>query len=333
MYEPYECLGFLILFSLGFFVSFVSIPALMKKMKSLEIVGADVHKRNSPLIPEMGGIGVLIGLAVSILGASLLFPDKVSLLATFLATTVIAGFAGALDDLKTLSPKVKPFITLLAGLPILASGTYNPHLVLPIIGPTRLTIIYPFVIPVAIAVTSNAVNMMDPFNGVMSGTCSIIALVLLISAALLQHNDAIIMCSGLLGSLLAFYYFNKYPSRTFSGDVGSLSIGAAVGAAAIIGRLEIVAVVAFMPQIMNAFYGLSTIGRLYERREVPRPVHILEDGRLMASEDGKAPITLARMILARGPLTEREAVHLFLVLSSISGVLALFTTYLLVVTP
>jgi len=227
---------------------------------------------------------------------------------------------------------VKSFLTLFAGLPILALGTYNPRMVLPIIGRTRLTIIYPLMIPLAIAVTSNAVNMMDPFNGTMSGTCSIITFVLLISAVLLNRNEAVVISSALLGALLAFYYFNRYPSKTFSGDVGSLSIGAAIGAIAILGRLEIVAVVAFMPQIMNAFYGLSTIGRLYERREVSRPVHLLEDGRLAASDDKKAPITLARMILARGPLTEREAIHIIFILSGISGALALFTTYLLMVT-
>lgn len=332
MFQAYEYLGYPITISVGFFVSFVTIPAVMRKMKELGIIGVDAHKNNSPMVPEMGGIGVLIALSASISIAYLLFPEKLLVLASFLMTTLIAGLVGALDDLKTLSPRVKPFLTLFAALPILVLGTYDPHMVLPMIGRTRLTIIYPLVIPIAIAVTSNAVNMMDPFNGVMSGTCSIITVVLLISAALLGSSNAIIMSSVLLGPLLAFYYFNKYPARTFSGDVGSLSIGAALGALAIIGSVEIVAVVAFMPQIMNAFYGLSTIGRLYERREVSRPVHLLKDGRLMASNDEKAPITLARMILARGPLTEREAAHLFLVLSAISGILAFFTTYLLMVT-
>ncbi|MDH5441547.1 MAG: hypothetical protein OEY31_13180, partial [Candidatus Bathyarchaeota archaeon] len=113
----------------------------------------------------------------------------------------------------------------------------------------------------------------------------------------------------------------------------TLSIGAALGALAIMGRLEIIAAVAFMPQIMNAFYGLSSIGRLYERRDVSRPIRILHDGRVAASDDEKAPITLARMILARGPLTERGAVRIFFILSGISGVLALVTMYLLMVTP
>jgi UDP-N-acetylglucosamine--dolichyl-phosphate N-acetylglucosaminephosphotransferase len=182
------------------------------------------------------------------------------------------------------------------------------------------------------AVTSNAVNMMDPFNGVMSGTSSVLTLTLLASAIIFGSQDAIILSCTLLGVLLAFFYYNRYPSRVFSGDVGSLSVGAALGAIAIIGRLEVVAVVAFIPNIMNAFYGLSTIGRLYERREVNRPITVLEDGKLMASSDPKAPLTLARFVLARGPLHEHEASLIFITLSAISGLLALITAYMMAVT-
>jgi len=83
---------------------------------------------------------------------------------------------------------------------------------------------------------------------------------------------------------------------------------------------------------MNAFYGLATIGKLYERREVSRPITILDDGRLMASTDPKAPITLARVVLARGPLYEYEAVRVFMILSFLAGTLAFLTAYLTMVT-
>jgi len=281
----------------------------------------------------MGGIAVLIGLVSSVSAAILLLPEKATILVSFLSTALIAGVVGALDDLKPLNAKVKPLLTAFASVPILVFHTYKPYPSFPIIGRTRLTVVYPFLIPLAIAVPSNAVNMMDPFNGTMSGTCSVVTLVLMASALLLRSSDALILSVCLLGPLLAFYYFNRYPSKVFSGDVGSLSIGAAVGAIAIIGQLEVVAVVAFMPQIMNAFYGLATIGRLYERREVARPITLLDDGRLMANADPKAPITLARLVLARGPLYEHEAVRIFLLLSLLSGILAIFTAYLIVVTP
>jgi len=298
-------------------------------MRARGIVGRDVHKKDRPIIPEMGGLAILLGLAVSTLIGLVLFPYITKLLISFFSTMLIAGIVGAIDDLKPLNARVKPFLTTFACLPILLLRTYTPSIIFPLIGSTRLTKVYPLLIPIVMAVTTNAVNMMDPFNGVMAGTSSIITLTLLASAIIFGSQDAIILCCMLLGALLAFFYYNRYPSRVFSGDVGSLSVGAALGAIAIMGRLEVVAVVAFMPQIMNAFYGLSTIGRLYERREVNRPVTVLEDGRLMATSDPKAPLTLARFVLARGPLHEYEAAMIFITLSAISGLLALITAYMM----
>ncbi|RLI04256.1 hypothetical protein DRO22_04180 [Candidatus Bathyarchaeota archaeon] len=319
--------------SVGFVVSLLSMPLVMKFMKRKGIVGVDIHKKDHPSIPEMGGTAVIIGVAASVLTVIVLTPGKTHLLISFLASTLIAGAIGAVDDLKPLNAKVKPFLTLFSGIPILLLGAYNSRgPVFPIVGQTRLTIVYPIMIIIALAVTSNAVNMMDPFNGTMSGTCTVIAVVMIVSSLLLSRHDGLILSLCIFGPLLVLYLFNKYPAKVFSGDVGSLSIGAALGAIAIIGQLEVVAVVAFAPQIMNAFYGLSTIGRLYERREVPRPIVILDDGRLMATSDPDAPITLARVILARGPLHEREAAQVFIILSIISGILAVFTAYLIKVT-
>ncbi len=322
----------LVILFIGIAVTTAIMPLVIKKMKEKKIGGIDVHKKEQPFIPEMGGLAVLTGLTVSTVTAITFMPEITGAAISFLASVLIAGLIGAIDDLKALNAKIKPFLTLFAGLPILVMRTYNPGLVFPFIGRTRLTMIYPLLIPTAIAVTSNATNMMDPFNGTMSGSCAIITVFILLSAILLNKNEALILSLCLLGPLLVFFYFNKYPSKVFSGDVGSLSIGAAIGSIAIIGRLEVVALAAFAPQIMNAFYGLSSIGRLYERREVPRPIVILEDGRLMATKDPQAPITLARLVLARGPLYEKEVMLMFLALSVVSGFLALATAYLIMVT-
>ena len=329
MYKRQE----LLIFLTGLLTTFLSLPILMRTMKTRGHTGRDVHKKDKPEIPEMGGVAILIGVAVSGVVGSLLFPEKSSMFLSFVLTVLIAGAVGIIDDLRPLNARVKPLLTLAASIPILVLGTYTPSIIFPVIGGTRLTMVYPVLIPIVMAVTSNAVNMMDPFNGVMAGTSTVITATLLIAAIALGRGDAIILCTMLLGALLAFYYFNRYPSRVFSGDVGSLSVGTALGAIAIMGRLEVVAVVAFMPQIMNAFYGLSSMGRLYERREVARPVEVLEDGRLMARDDPKAPLTLARFVLARGPLREGEAARVFIIMSAISGLLAIVTAYLIAVVP
>jgi len=314
-------------FFLALATCFASMPTIMRRMRKAGIVGADAHKRGRPEIPEMGGVGILIGLTAGITVAALLSPERAWVLLSFLAVVLLVGAVGAYDDLKPLNARVKPVLTALAGLPILFMGTYDPHMVLPIIGRTRLTIVYPLLILPAIAVTANAVNMIDIFNGAMPGTSSVIVTILLLSSIFLGRGDATILCAALIGCLLAFYYFNRYPARTFAGDVGSLSVGAAIGAIAIIGQLEVIAVVAFMPQILDAYYKLSSMGRLYEHREVPHPTLVLDDERLVANPDPKAPISLTRTILARGALREQEILRLFIILATVSGALALLTAY------
>lgn len=305
-------------------------PMVADKMRKRGMVGVDVHKQYKPEVPEMCGIGILVGLVVSIL-VSLTFLQKYVVdFLTFLSVVLSSGLIGAVDDLKRLGPRIKPLLTAFASLPILLMGAYDARPVLPLVGRTRLTIVYPLLIPFAIAVPSNAVNMMDPLNGVMSGTSSIVVFVLTVSAAILGHWNAVILGAGLLGSLLAFYHYNRFPSRVFPGNVGTLAVGAAIGALVVIGHVEAIGVVAMMPHIMNGFYFLASVGGLYERKQMPaRPIRALNDGRLAASSNPSSPLTLTRTILALGPMKEEEVIRYFFILTAFSGLLAFLTMFMM----
>lgn len=322
----YALLGF----SASFIVTFILIPLLIHKLKEKGIVGIDVHKSEKPKIPEMGGLSILLSIVIVTILLSALYKELANVFIVFLIVVIVVGIIGAIDDIRTLNPKLKPTLTALAALPIIILGTYVPRPVLPIIGRTRLTIVYPILILASFAVSTNAVNMLDIFNGAMAGTCSILFLTLLISSIILGFETGFILSAIMLGSLIAFYYYNKYPAKIFSGDVGSLAVGAAIAATAIIGRLEIITIVAMMPHIMNGFHSLASIGGLLERRQIKaRPTKILPDGRLAANEDPKAPITLARLILAGSPLYEHEIVKILLLLSAYSGLLAIITALII----
>ena len=178
----------LIVFAIAFASCFLSLPLLMNIMRKKGIMGDDIHKKNRPSIPEMGGICIITGLAASSFVGIILMPEKITMFTSFLSTSLIAGIIGAVDDLKPLNAKVKPLLTMFAGIPIMVLGTYTPSIIFPLIGGTRLTKVYPLLIPIVMAVTSNAVNMMDPFNGVMAGTSSIITLTLLASAIIFRSS-------------------------------------------------------------------------------------------------------------------------------------------------
>ena len=312
--------------AISFLVTFVATPIIGRFMSKRGITGRDVHKSADVRLPEMCGVAILVGLAVGASIYATIFPSFARETAAFMGTVLIAGAIGFVDDLRPLNARMKPLLTAVACVPILLLGTYNPHPVIPFVGPVSLTIIYPILIPVAIAVTSNAVNMMDVMNGAMPGTVSVILVAVTAILLFSAKNGTAGLSAALLGVLLAFYYFNRYPAKVFDGDTGSLAVGAALGALAILGNIEAVMVVALIPHIMNAFYGLASVGGLYERREIhERPIRILKDGSLQASTAKAAPITLVRIILADGPLGEREIVRDMIFLTLVSTFLAVLT--------
>jgi UDP-N-acetylglucosamine--dolichyl-phosphate N-acetylglucosaminephosphotransferase len=332
MFDSGQLADIVVIAAIAFVITFLSTPLIAKEMRRRGIVGKDVHKTSHIDIPEMCGLAILAGLAGACL-ADIAFNQASRVeVAAFLTSVVIAGAIGVYDDLKPLTAKVKPILTAVASFPLIFLQTYSPFPVIPFIGQLRLTIIYPLLIPIAIAVTSNSVNMMDVMNGSMPGTVSIIAVTITLILIMSGQLQIAVISAALLAASLAFYYYNRFPAKVFSGDTGSLTVGAALGAIAILGRIETVMVVALMPQIMNAFYGLSSVGRLYERREIAdRPTELLKNGNLKASSMRRAPITLARLILAAGPTTEKEVVRSMMVLTVVSSALAFLTYWITLV--
>jgi UDP-N-acetylglucosamine--dolichyl-phosphate N-acetylglucosaminephosphotransferase len=331
MLDPLTFASLTISFVATLIATFAAIPIVAGFMRRHGITGKDVHKLSKPEIPEMCGIAVVVGLTIGQIVYVTIFPSALRLVAAFVGTFVIAGAIGVFDDLHPLSGKVKPVLTAITCLPIVFLRTYSPFVAIPFVGVVSFTTVYVVMIPIALAVTSNAVNMMDVMNGAMPGTVAIIAatatLILIASGQLVVAS----MAAALLGAMIALYYFNRFPARVFSGDSGSLTVGAALGALAIMGRIEAPMIVALMPQIMNSFYGLVSVRGLRERREIhQRPTKLLDNGLLEASSEKGAPVTLARLILAEGPLSEKQVVNGMIFLTTTSCALALITYWIMV---
>ncbi len=300
------------------------------------IVGVDVHKLNKPTVPEMCGVAVPLTLILfaGIYGVAASM-DAITLVAYSLVVGS-AALVGAVDDRLKMKGIYKPLFTLLCGIPLLVLGfafpgqVYNPTLRVPLFGGFHLPVIYPLTILIVISVTSNTVNMLDPLNGSMAGGIAIVAGGLLIGLLLKgASRTPIFLYASLLFSLLGFFYYNRYPSRAFAGNVGQLSIGASLGALAILGRVEIAAIVAMFPNIQNSFFFLSKIRRFTEHRALSaRPTRLLEDGRMTSSEDPKAPMTLVRTLLVGRPASEPDIVSGIWSLFVISTTLAVITLLL-----
>lgn len=300
------------------------------------IVGSDVHKLSRPTVPEMCGAAVPITLIVfgaiyALIGGLGWIP-----VIAYCLVVGLAAIVGAVDDRLKLRGIFKPLLTLFCGLPLLVLGfafpgqIYNPTLRVPLFGSYRLPVIYPLTILVAVSVTSNTVNMLDPLNGSMAGGIAVVACGLLIGSLLTgASSTTIFLYASLVFALLGFLYYNRYPSRAFSGNVGQLSIGASLGALAILGRTEIASIVAMFPNIQNSFFFLSRIRRFTEHRELKaRPTKLLEDGRLASSQDSAAPLTLVRTLIVGSPAKEQKIVHDIWMLFIASTTLAIVTLLL-----
>jgi UDP-N-acetylglucosamine--dolichyl-phosphate N-acetylglucosaminephosphotransferase len=309
-----------------FIFTLILMPSLIRKLKKMQITGIDYHKVDKPVIPEMGGIGILVVVMVGSVLALYLIPQHSTAILSSILMIATGALIGLIDDLRTLGPKTKPLLTVLASWPLFVFHTFDPYPVIPFIGGTRLTLVYPLLILVGTAIAANSVNMLDVLNGAMPSTCIPVAVALLVCSLIQGSTVGMILSAILASSLIGYYRFNRFPAKVFTGDVGSFTTGTMIAAIAILGRLEVVTVIAMIPFIMNSFHSLASIGRLFERRQIgKRPTLLLRDGRIAANPDPKAPLTLTRIVIANTPLRENEVVRAFFILSTFTSILAVLT--------
>lgn len=330
-------LVYLLMLVLPFVFVILLMPFHIRFMLRKGFYGLDIHKPDRPKVAEMGGLVLVFSLTLSLL-ILLFFVDSSQRLTVivFLSTILISAIIGFIDDLVTLNAVLKPLLLLISSLPIILSHSYDPHPVLPFVGPTRLTIVYLVLLPFAISVPANAVNMLDVFNGSMPSTVILVLVSVFLSNVIINGFDfthldlTSIFILVIFSLLVAYWLFNRYPSRVFSGDIGSLSIGSAIGAIAVIGRLEVVMIVALIPFIMNSFGIIGSLRGLVERHNMPAKATVMtSDWKLEANADPRAPITLTGLILQSGPLSEPDVVRSFNILTFVSGLFAVITAFLI----
>ncbi len=329
----WETVATILLAMLAFPLTLVLTRFFMSHNMPRGIWGIDVHKLIKPRIPEMCGTSIPITLVALALVNGALHREELLAMIAFASVVGTTGVVGAVDDRLGMRGRYKPALALLCGLPVVALGVlypgqvYNPTLRVPFFGGFHLPLIYPLAIPVAISVTTNTANMLDPLNGTMAGGVAIICGGLLVGLLVTNSPPLPIFLSAvLLFSCIGFFYFNKYPSRAFSGNVGQLAVGGALGATAILGRVEIAMIVAMFPHVQNSFFFLSRIRRFAEHKEISaKPTRLQEDGRLASTGNPEAPLTLVRTMLVGRPATEGDVVSSIFTLFLFSSVLAFVT--------
>jgi len=254
-------------------LSFIIGPRMIERLSVRQIGqpvrddGPETHLLKTGT-PTMGGALILTAIAVS----TLLWADLENLYVWIvLFVTLSFGVIGFVDDYKKLilqnpagiSAKQKLFwqsgAALVAAIALYVTATdavqtsllipYFKDLALPL-GVFQVVVTYFFIVGF-----SNAVNLTDGLDGLaimptvlVGGALGIFAYVTgnvnfsgyLGIPYVAGTGEILVFCTAMAGAGLGFLWFNTYPAQVFMGDIGALSLGAALGAVAVVVRQEIV---------------------------------------------------------------------------------------------
>jgi UDP-N-acetylmuramyl pentapeptide phosphotransferase/UDP-N-acetylglucosamine-1-phosphate transferase len=312
---------------IAFFTVYVSTPPLIKFLQKRNLAVKDMNKKDHVMVVRPGGPSIIAGIIASELILYGFF--QTSEIIAIMITSFIAFVIGYVDDRKVMGGWFKPVALVIASLPIILLGTYDSNLSFPLFGTVQIPALYLGLIIFMIPITGNTINSIDVLNGVASGFMVIASFSLSIGLFILQNYEIAIISLPLGFVSLAFYKYHKIPSKIFPGDSGALTLGAMYGAIAIIGHVEIIAAIALLPAVINSFLFLSSMKRIVEHRQIKgKPVEHTEDFKLKATNDKTAPVTLVRLILAGGPLSEKQVGYEIFKLAVFSGMLAIITAFM-----
>ena len=253
-------------------LSFLFGPWIIARLRTLRV--GQVVRQEGPQehltkagTPTMGGVLIIFATTIStLLWANLTAANVLIALVVLLWT----GTLGFLDDyLKVVRKRTEGLVAkyklvgqgligllvalALLLLPILENPTWT---MVPFFAEWHVAFFWWAFIPwvmVVLAGSSNAVNLSDGLDGLASGLSAIAAATFAVFAYLIGRVDTsaylgllyipgagelTVFCVALAGAALGFLWFNAHPAEVFMGDTGSLALGGAIGAVAILLKME-----------------------------------------------------------------------------------------------
>ncbi len=254
---------------LSFLITLLVTPVWIRRAKKEKLTGKDIHKTKKIMIPESGGIAVLVGFIIGVFLyiaiKTFFFGTEVNLINILglLCVLFFAAIVGLFDDLlgwkRGLKNSTRLALLLFAAIPLMAlnSGTSN------VLG-INLGLFYPILlVPIAIIGTTATFNFVAGYNGLESSQGILILGALSVVTFITGSLWLTVISACMVASLVAFYLFNKYPAKVFPGDIMTYTVGALIGAMAIMGNMEKIALFFFIPYIIEVFLKLR--GRLQKQ--------------------------------------------------------------------
>jgi phospho-N-acetylmuramoyl-pentapeptide-transferase len=234
----------------------IFIPALqrMKFGQSIREEGPQSHMKKAGT-PTMGGLVFIVSIVMTTLGVA--FYLEMLTTQTIVLVLVFVGFGviGFLDDfikvvlkrnlgLTSLQKIIGQIIIAVASFFLLSQGPFETTISVPFTNwSVDLGIAYVAFMIFWLVGFSNAVNLTDGLDGLVSGTASIAFTTFGVLALVYQQLDIAIFAFAVTGALLGFLIFNANPAKVFMGDTGSLALGGALAMVSILVKQELLLVI------------------------------------------------------------------------------------------
>jgi phospho-N-acetylmuramoyl-pentapeptide-transferase len=234
------------------FLAPICIPFLrrLKFGQSIREDGPQSHQKKQGT-PTMGGIVIV----VAILIPALKFATSSIEIFLLLLITLGYGLIGFLDDFIKIYYKRNLGLTakqkLLAQLVLALIFYYflmqNGHSTELMVPGTQLSfelgwLYFPFMLLMIVG-ASNAVNLTDGVDGLVSGIAAVAFGAFALVAWYRSEIDISLFSAAVVGAVLGFLVYNAHPARVFMGDTGSLALGGAIAGIAILTKTELLLVI------------------------------------------------------------------------------------------
>ena len=254
----------------AFLICFLLGPWVIGRLKQMQVGqyirddGPESHLKKAGT-PTMGGVLII----VAVIAATLLWTDLTNAY-VWIALLVLGtnGAIGFADDYlmqvkkqsKGLSVRQKfaaqATVALTTGVLIVACEGFSTQVTVPFFKEIAPDLGWGYILFSALVIVgaANAVNLTDGLDGLAIGPMIIASATYMFFAYVAGHvrfadylqinyvngaGEIAVFCGAMAGAGLGFLWFNAYPAQVFMGDVGSLSLGGALGTVAVITKQEL----------------------------------------------------------------------------------------------
>ena len=236
--------------------------------------------------PTMGGLILFLAVSLPFL---ILTDYRAASLAIF-GTAIASAGLGFLDDFQKVSKRrslgvnaktklaIQAAIAIALWLIVTEYVGLQPTLRLRVIDYTvDLGYFYPVLILLVLVGATNGVNLTDGLDGLAAGCCAIVLLAYTAMTFLTEgQEDITLLCACLAGACVGFLWFNSFPAAIFMGDTGSLGLGGAIAALAVMTKTEELLLIIggiFVMEALSVLIQVFAFQRFRRRVFLMAPIH------------------------------------------------------------